>query len=630
MPETLPTQNTDNTRRIPWVRHGILGAASFMTALDRTRSIKGGLGGLALAASFIGLRHLLTPRQDSEFSGLGYQIWQAVEFSAITSLLGSSMMKGGFLHKAVGKPRQRAAATTGYSKLMSGAKNVPFIGGTKSVHEVLRKFRGYERSAANFIQEMASKRAVESSSMMKVIYGLGARGGESFHRLTRRYSGIAEQYLMGVARGPRGPFEITSGLFDVSKRLIDIVEKPQAEIRGALQALLGPKFNKLSGPIVWGGSKTSVGKEFLGNIANVKNTMYYKGATGVTKYRKYFEGIFGSPTVGEAVHKYGSIKNIPIGEYVSGNIKDVFYGAAPGIALMSPFIAWEGAKIGTGKAYEKITGHHPGWANKETETEIDSDFTAGSSWTHIKDALTLMGVKTGYGKKSIQRGLVSWSKLSSEQIIENLKKSGVKVVKTREKYLSGRAGKTFLGRPKIEYNPLGFRIMGKQIGQSQAQYGKQTLAHEVLEIVSQDQRFINIAGKKHYFRRVVPGGMGGSSARALAWSHKDIGVITGEIRFSEAAGIPYKAMGGLRKSLIKTEGILPRHERFARRYKRILEIGIEGKIIGHQTGRMNKITEAVRNSGFTTGLTNNVMHNKRTQHQVMDVTEKTKHLFKIK
>ena len=36
----------------------------------------------------------------------------------------------------------------------------------------------------------------------------------------------------------------------------------------------------------------------------------------------------------------------------------------------------------------KIVGHHPGWANKETEREIESEFTAGQSWTHIRVGVT--------------------------------------------------------------------------------------------------------------------------------------------------------------------------------------------------------------------------------------------------
>lgn len=258
----------------------------------------------------------------------------------------------------------------------------------------------------------------------------------------------------------------------------------------------------------------------------------------------------------------------------------------------------------TNNQTNKIIGHHPGRMNKATEAYLESDFTAGKSWTHIKDALALMGIKSGYGKKAIQKGLKQWSRLSQEQVIENLKRSGVKVVKTKEKYLTGRARRTFFGSGKIEYNPLGFKIMGKHIGQSQAQYGKQTFAHEVLELVAGKERFTNIAGKKHYFKRVIPGVSGGQTAKALGWTHKDIGVITGEIRFSEAAGIPYKSMGIFRAAEINKAAVPLKGKRFLRRYSKILDTG-------------------------TAGTTNIVMHGKRTQHQIMDVEEKTKHLFNI-
>lgn len=48
-----------------------------------------------------------------------------------------------------------------------------------------------------------------------------------------------------------------------------------------------------------------------------------------------------------------------------------------------------------------------------------------------------------------------------------------------------------------------------------------------------------------------------------------------------------------------------------------------------QYNLFKKIKEARLNRN-TAGLTNKVMHEKRTQHQIMDVREKTKHLFNIR
>jgi hypothetical protein len=38
---------------------------------------------------------------------------------------------------------------------------------------------------------------------------------------------------------------------------------------------------------------------------------------------------------------------------------------------------------------DRIKGHTSSWARKHTERAIDSDFTAGQSWTGMKDALAI-------------------------------------------------------------------------------------------------------------------------------------------------------------------------------------------------------------------------------------------------
>ena len=73
-----------------WVMHSALLGASFMTMYDRTRRLSGGFFGAAMAGAAIWGRKHLTDKY-SEESGMIGAVASAVELSAITSLMGSSM-----------------------------------------------------------------------------------------------------------------------------------------------------------------------------------------------------------------------------------------------------------------------------------------------------------------------------------------------------------------------------------------------------------------------------------------------------------------------------------------------------------------------------------------------------------
>jgi len=412
------TRKGPKKESIPWVQHGILATAAFMTGLDRTKNIKGGLAGAAFAVGFMGLRHALTPK-DSDWSEVGSSAWRAVEFSAITSLLGSSMMKGGFLHKLIGAPAQKWLNTTAYTGAMKGISGVygsSPIG--KKTTELLSKYHtlsslgGYfEELNQDLVRKVIKAKAREG----KYTGWKGFRVRNITGPMQRDVQGSIYKDISDVLKnssgGPRGPFEVIQGIGDISERLIrytkladqtiskQFVDTARAAGRrfGRVGELIGGWIGR---PIGWVGSKVlgpGIKKEAAslydwkismlpGKLKNVPGLKWIGKERSVLKMserfmplRPYFEGIFGSPVIGRDVVKYGSLRNIPMSKYVTGNIKDIFYGAAPGIALMSPVIGFNAAKVGFNKAYNKIVGHHPGWANKKTEAAIDSDFRAGSS-----------------------------------------------------------------------------------------------------------------------------------------------------------------------------------------------------------------------------------------------------------
>jgi len=212
----------------------------------------------------------------------------------------------------------------------------------------------------------------------------------------------------------------------------------------------------------------------------------------------------------------------------------------------------------------KIIGHQPGWANKQTEAVIDSDFTAGQSWTHYKDALALLGVETsGADRKSIQRGFDEYSKMSLPTIKRNLRLAGIDVQLTKDVY-SARA-KTIFKHGKLEsrilsYNPAFFsKCVGRE-RKALVPAIKFGIAHEALEFTAPRYEPRKFFGQKQIGHRapILPksvnmaldwkaGRYFDAFADALSWSHEDISVITGEMRFAKALGLNYKNMQGVQR-----------------------------------------------------------------------------------
>lgn len=368
--------------------HAALTGAAFMTAYDRMKTLKGGLTGAGLALGFIGLRKFFTP--DSELEGISRTAWNAVEFSAITSLLGSSLMRGGFMYKTAGKPLQRLFSVKGYQKI---SKMLPadITGGATTLHGATRFFQKQVRESKSTLDDIIrgtieGKAAATSGFEKFLISSFGTAGGkiaEGAHRVTERYAGLLSKYLRGISVGPRGPYEISSGLFDLSKRLIQAVEQPMGELRGAVKAFMGRK-GIFSGQVTAALKRAGFLDEALTSIDTLRKSGVYKGARGVVKYRKFLEGIFGSPTVGEKVMKYGSIKHIPVPEYLTANIQDIMYGATPGLLLMSPLIGWELGKYGLNKLRGKDSADNmeveasSGTTNgNDTRNKLSSNKTVG-------------------------------------------------------------------------------------------------------------------------------------------------------------------------------------------------------------------------------------------------------------
>jgi len=694
------TGEKEERKKIPLITHALLTAASFMTALDRTKSLRGGLAGAGAALGFIGLRHITTP--EGGLHGAVNTAWQAAEFSAITSLMGSSMMRGGFLHKSVGKPSQRWFSTTGYGKLLPKiessipGKVIPGVHGTKTLHGGVRGIDKWMRGnveSVEYIKNMPKEDWFRELPwpFKALTWGtskVAQPTSEAAARLSSEYGGIFTKYLKGIIKGPRGPFEVTSGMFDVFSRAIKAVEEPRKEIVNIFRIALGHKGNAVAqfGPNIL--SKETAKIEKL--LSSFRSTKVYRGMKGFVGGRKYFEGIFGSPNVGELVQKYGNIKNIPIKSYAKANLQDIYYGAAPALAIASPFIAFGVARHGVNKVFgrddegelgkhgsnnkpiDKITGHHPGRMNKATEAAIDSDFTAGESLTQVKNALELMGTVTGFGKKSIMQGLKKWGSLSVDDILAAISKSGTKVkfADTSKGFAGkfiGLSGGEIQGGYSYFKNTL---TLNKALLEGGDASLKTVIAHEVLEKV-----YIEKALGTNRFKGVLKMLRGGAqknirpdftesikSATGLLekgkklseliqwWSHADVGVVTGELRFGREVGLKtgLDIVGRIGSSSAISVGTLvsPKNIRFRRGYGNILDIasmGRKNKILRATTERLSKAestnvmkgissiaqSNARKAMGNTAGLTNKVLHERSVNHTIINQAEKTKHLFKM-
>jgi hypothetical protein len=324
--------------------------------------------------------------------------------------------------------------------------------------------------------------------------------------------------------------------------------------------------------------------------------------------------------------------------------------------------------IQNNKAFNKIIGHHPGWAQKQTERAIDSDFTSGESWTQIRNALKVMGISTGRGVKSIKKGLKTFAGSAYDDLAGAMEKSPVHLQRSAK--VTGQSGIFRKAHPSGK--KIGIDIgedalieaKAAKIGLDPEKFKKFVLFHETLESVSHEP--LGMLGRKNIIpfrnlREKVANSIGSfkkganpykrgylKAKGALGWSHADMGVVTGEIRAAEALGMDYTKYAnlyrdtGLARKILKqaTSGIdlygrpgwqaIASSGRFIDNYSKIINIG---KATSGASAQKN-MSKAIASRGVmlpqsrpTAGLVG-VMDKNKINHNIMDIKKKTDHLFK--
>ena len=662
------TGNEKQRKKVPWIQHSLLVGAAFMTVFDRTGSAMQGLKGAGAAGAFIGARHIARETLGDWANPVDVALG-ATEFSAITSLLGSSAMRGGFLYRPVGKPIQRAIATRGFSKLYEKLpwKIKEHIYGAKSTTHAARmlqlKIRSSKAEIGSIVSDVASETAkrkgIFGKLFLKFVGGQAKNIAEGTARVTEEYAGIGLKYLRKIGTGGRGPFEATAGVFDLSKRALQAMENPAAEMTNIMNLALGRKKWLLK-PMKWVSKKFGNDLDSIPLLDEMRKGPIYKGAKGVVKYRKYFEGIFGSPSVGELAGKHGSIKNIPLNEYFGANLKDVYYGAAPGVIVASPFIAFSAISAGikgigrkisgdekhgsNNKPINKIIGHHPGWANKETEAAIDSDFTAGQSWTSFKDALQMFARNR---KRSVVSGMlaatlattptsVALAKTAAGTAVKKASSVAVASATKYSKYLSAiddvvaltdknpivRArAKSLLVRTGV-HESAGLKYT-KQLGGGPAR-GYFQIEHATSKDIV--KRYAARPDKKQYMDILEK--FSGMPRKELLGLDKEAlnSLVETNARFgASVARLKYK----MAPQAIPA-GLEAQSEYWGKYYQTSASAKKQAQFIVSNKSYSSAMASNVnRVPANTVGLTNNVLHGKKISHTIIDPIEKTKHLFKI-
>lgn len=146
-----------------------------------------------------------------------------------------------------------------------------------------------------------------------------------------------------------------------------------------------------------------VGKKTSSDVLSSKGADIIRSIYGDFSFNEYFaryaasapaKGYKHSPTYYEAIKKIKLDAVISdwfdaTGQRLSYIKMKKYLGEPTGAA------AWLANRtVGkSGKPYNKIIGHHPGWANKQTERAIESDFTAGMSYTGSMSNMSKFGKK---------------------------------------------------------------------------------------------------------------------------------------------------------------------------------------------------------------------------------------------
>lgn len=305
------------------------------------------------------------------------------------------------------------------------------------------------------------------------------------------------------------------------------------------------------------------------------------------------------------------------------------------------------------KAYNKIIGHHPGWANKENESATDSDFTAGQSWTGMKNAFNVF---SRTGSKSVLSGVLAATLAASPAGVALAKDVGVGMAsKVKINTMSSIAKRssswrdvvdtvTKLTDPKDELirsraadliyrtgvHESGYLKNVRQIGGGPARGLTQVEKNTALDIVQ------NYAKSRKDVMNVLTTVSGKSQTQLMGMSKEGIGSLIEENQAFAAALTRYKYKISPEAIPVSLED---QAAYWAKNYwagnNNLRKEKIRQFISNNRKFEKDVITDlkipaSIRNkmNANTMGLTNNVLHNRKVNHSIINPIEKVKHLFR--
>lgn len=316
------------------------------------------------------------------------------------------------------------------------------------------------------------------------------------------------------------------------------------------------------------------------------------------------------------------------------------------VASAGIFAAGMGVSLLGRRMYDKVVGHHPGRMEKQIEKDIESDFTAGESWTHVKNALNMF---SRYRRKALVSGALAATLATTPTSVALAKDIGIKSARATQIHtVSSSATRAQKWRDVVDTvvamtdkNPAARKKAAQMIyetGVHESGFLKNVVqigggpARGITQVERGTARDIiqNYAKYRTGVMDVLSDVANVEKSKLLEMSGEELGSILENNQAFSAALTRYKYK---RVPTPIPETMEERASYWAKNYW----VGqVKGKTPAEiKAMRDKKAAQFIKhNVNFssqaeTVGLTNDVMHNKRTQHQVMDVIEKTKHLFKI-
>lgn len=432
----------------------------------------------------------------------------------------------------------------------------------------------------------------------------------------------------------------------------------------------------------------------------------------------------------EAQKKFGNIANPWVRQKIEYALtgrwpKEWKAGAALALAAVGAGILRDHLKnkeekqVSNNVPYNKIHGHHFGWANKNTEAAIDSDFVAGRSlalekvWARAGKVLSnnveknvgkilsneidknelLIKKFSGIMKKyeettsslAKELGAKEWDKKEVESLIRSTVKWGKEKHPDSIEYMWEQLGKALsvgftaplegiegtleneilkqgllkpgqIGYSSIHSEELFSQVLPKDVKFTQ-EFGerltKNILIHEGFEKETVDVFGKSKAFATHYSEDIL----WAESYHFGRTGQKDMFSIFQDIResdFAQAraqfsklkinldedayrmkyvdfyrAGAEDSAKFLEKSELDKAYWGLYREEKLHISMDKPYEKVVGGYEAGVAQNNLRVAFRKTLSDNPTVGMTNQVLHENRTNHQVMDIHEKTKHLFKI-